>query len=95
VTIGEETEMTEAVNDDADDFTSELRQLALVDRIIGLEAEVARLSSRPVEPAPVVVDGAEIERLHDELRAIYGSRAWRVGNLVLRPVRVVRRLGRS
>jgi len=84
--------MTESSEYDTSDLTHDLRQLALVDRIIGLEAEVARLSSRPVEPIP---ETAEIERLNNELHAVYGSRAWRVGNAVLRPVRVVRRLGRS
>jgi len=84
--------MTEASEYDQSDLTRDLRQLALVDRIIGLEAEIARLSSRPVEP---IAEIAEIERLHNELGAVYGSRAWRVGNSVLRPVRVIRRLGRS
>ena len=59
----------------------ELRQMALVDRILGLEAEVARLSlSSPVG------NGAryEIERLQNELAAVYESNSWRVGSAINR-----------
>ena len=62
----------------------QLRQLALVDRVLGLEAEVARLSA--VTPA---ASGArdEVARLEAELRAVYASRTWRIGRAVLRPLR--------
>lgn len=67
----------------------QLRQLALIDRVIGLEAEVARLSiARPAAAGP----RAEIERLTGELAAVYGSRTWRIGTAVLRPARMLRRL---
>lgn len=58
-----------------------LRQLALVDRVLGLEAEVARLSA-----ASEMDNGArhEIERLQGELRAVYGSRTWAVGSAMMR-----------
>jgi hypothetical protein len=76
----------------ADEIARDLRTLALVDRVIGLEAEVARLSSTTTAPT-----GArdEVARLEGELRAVYGSRTWRVGTAVLRPVRALRRGGRS
>lgn len=66
-----------------------LRQMALVDRVIGLEAEVARLGA-----AARGYGGAweQIERLEAALEAVYASRTWSVGRAVLSPVRVVRRL---
>lgn len=56
---------------------SQLRELALVDRIIGLEAEVARLS---------------IEAGVKDIRILHRSRPWRVGRIVLAPVVIVRRI---
>ncbi|BAU98722.1 Uncharacterized protein AUMI_11800 [Aurantimicrobium minutum] len=52
------------------DHSDELRVLALVDRIIGLEAEVARLS---------------IDAGVKDLRIIKNSRPYKVGKLVLSP----------
>jgi hypothetical protein len=70
------------------DVAVQLRQLALVDRVLGLEAEVARLSSSGASS-----EGAreQIERLQAELRAVYGSRTWRIGSAVLKPLRLLRR----
>ena len=74
-----------------DDIARNLRQLALVDRVLGLEAEVARLSSTATAPT-----GArdEVEALRNELRAVYASRAWRIGTAVLTPARALRSAGR-
>lgn len=55
----------------------ELRVLALVDRIIGLEAEVSRLS---------------IDAGIKDIRTLQKSRPWRVGMVVLAPVRLVRKI---
>ena len=74
------------------EIATDLRQLALVDRILGLEAEVARLSiAGPAAAGP----RAELERLQGELNAVYGSRTWRFGSAVLRPARLIRRLIRN
>lgn len=75
----------------AEDIARELRQLALVDRVLGLEAEVARLSSTTTAST-----GArdEVEAVRAELRAVYASRTWRIGTAVLRPVRALRSAGR-
>jgi uncharacterized small protein (DUF1192 family) len=53
-----------------------LRQMALVDRILGLEAEVARLKATTTGG-----NGArdEISRLEAELGAVYASRTWAAG----------------
>lgn len=59
------------------DIDRDLRELALVDRIIGLEAEVARLS---------------IEAGVKDIRILKNSRPWQVGRLVLAPLVVIRRL---
>ncbi|WP_378147474.1 hypothetical protein ACFJGV_05575 [Cnuibacter sp. UC19_7] len=68
----------------------ELRQLALVDRVLGLEARVAELTIAVSRvPGPVVVDG-RAESLAQELAAIRSSTTWRVGSLVLTPVRILR-----
>lgn len=76
----------------AEDIARELRQLALVDRVLGLEAEVARLSSTTAAPT-----GArdEVEGLRAELRAVYSSRTWRIGTAVLKPARALRSAGRK
>jgi hypothetical protein len=57
----------------------DLRELALVDRIIGLEAEVARLS---------------IEAGVKDIRILHKSRPWRVGRVVLAPVILARKIFR-
>lgn len=69
----------------------DLRQLALVDRILGLEAQVARLSIlSPDDSGP---------RGHDfvqrELQTVYSSATWRVGRAVLAPARALRAVARS
>lgn len=61
----------------AETLERELRELALVDRIIGLEAEVARLS---------------IEAGVKDIRILHKSRPWRVGRIVLAPVVLVRKI---
>lgn len=53
------------------------RQLALLDRIIGLEAEVARLS---------------IEGGIRDIRILHKSRPWQIGRLILAPVVLARRV---
>jgi hypothetical protein len=53
------------------------RELELVDRVLGLEAEVARLS---------------IEAGVRDLRILEKSRYWQVGRVVLSPVTLLRRL---
>lgn len=61
----------------ANNLDRDLRELALVDRIIGLEAEVARLS---------------IEAGVKDIRILHKSRPWRVGRIVLAPVVLVRKI---
>ena len=68
----------------------ELRHLALVDRVLGLEAEVARLSAA----TPHTSAREEIEKMHVRLRAAYDSSTWRVGTAVLRPLVALRALRR-
>jgi hypothetical protein len=60
-----------------DQLNRSLRELALIDRIIGLEAEVARLS---------------IEAGVKDIRILHKSRPWRVGRIVLAPVVLLRKL---
>ena len=88
---------TDANESNPDEIERALRQLALVDRIIGLEAQLARLASTPVEPEPPVEPTEEFlenQRLHRELHALYESRPWKLGTAMLRPARAVKRLGR-
>ena len=65
-----------ATKDNCDNIDCQRRQLVLVDRIIGLEAEVARLS----------LEGG----VHD-IRVLRNSRYWKVGYFLLAPIRLVRR----
>lgn len=69
--------MTKARNASSAEIEADLRVLALVDRIIGLEAEVARLS---------------IDAGVKDLRILEKSRPWRVGRVVLWPISFVRKL---
>lgn len=71
--------MTERNSGDSMSLEAATRELALIDRIIGLEAEVARLS---------------IEGGIKDIRILHKSRAWRAGRIVLMPVVLFRRLVR-
>ena len=55
----------------------ELRELALTDRIIGLEAEVARLN---------------VQAGLNDKRVLYGSREWKIGKTLLAPIVFARKL---
>ncbi len=70
----------------------ETRQLQLVDRILGLEAEVARL--RAASSAPLGVRD-EIERLKAELRAAESSPFRSFNAATMRFIRARRRKGRG
>jgi hypothetical protein len=61
------------------DMSQDERQLALVDRIIGLEAELANLSA--------TYGLGKVAR--DQIAMVKRSATWRVGTLVLSPVRLV------
>lgn len=69
--------MASETNPQSADIERDLRELALIDRIIGLEAEVARLS---------------IEAGVKDIRILQKSRPWRVGRIVLMPVVLVRKI---
>ena len=69
--------MASEINRQSADIERDLRELALIDRIIGLEAEVARLS---------------IEAGVKDIRILHKSRPWRVGRIVLMPVVLVRKI---
>ena len=64
-----------ATNHYCDNIDCQRRQLELVDRVLGLEAEVARLS----------LDAG----VHD-IRVLKNSRYWKVGYFLLAPIRWVR-----
>lgn len=61
------------------------RELALVDRILGLEAELARYSI-----ASSLTPDEQLAA-EDELARLRGSLTWRAGRLVSAPMRVIRR----
>ncbi len=73
--------MTEFPSDERD-VSAEVRQLALVDRIIGLEAEIANLSA--------TYGLGKVTR--DQIALVKSSTTWRVGTLVLSPLVFVGRL---
>ena len=69
----------------ADELADRERQLALVDRVFGLEAQLAELSAEnSLTPS---------ERLRTEQRLIemQGSLAWRLGRAATAPLRVAQR----
>ena len=77
--------MTEPTTDDTEKIDLQMRQLALVDRIIGLEAQIAALKA-----------GMNSEALTKQLKEFKSSTTWRVGRIVLSPyIAVNRALGRD
>ena len=74
--------------DHGGDLEAARRQLALVDRIIGLEAALAQASATSTLSP---VDHLTVEF---ELARVKSSRAWRVGRLVVAPVAIAGRAGR-
>jgi hypothetical protein len=76
-----EMTMTEITPDEQADYERDARQLALVDRIIGLEAQVAHLRSVNTSQA-----------LRDQLKEVKSSTTWKVGRLVLAPALALQRL---
>jgi len=72
--------MTEPMTDDTEKIDSQMRQLALVDRIIGLEAQVASLKA-----------GLSSAALTKQSEEFTSSMTWRVGRLVLSPYIIARR----
>ena len=73
--------MTEPTREDLAAWSDELRQLALVDRIIGLEAQVANLQA--------IGGGTELKK---QLKEMQSSTTWKVGRLVLAPVFLLQKL---
>jgi len=65
------------------------RELQLVDRVLGLEAENARLSTRHLlTPTAELAAEERLEQLSE-------SAAWRLGWLLTSPLRIVRRAKRA
>ena len=64
------------------------RNLALIDEILGLRAALAQASVHNAPSRP------RVEELEAENLALRRSVSWRIGRLVLTPVRVARRLRR-
>lgn len=71
--------MTEST-DETEKIDLQMRQLALVDRIIGLEAQVAALKA-----------GLSTDALKKQVEEFTTSATWRVGRLVLSPYLIARR----
>lgn len=65
------------------------RQLALVDRLIGLEAENAELA------VSTALTPSEQLRVEQQIGRMRNSLEWRVGRVLTAPVRAIRRLRRS
>ncbi|MEO8908024.1 MAG: hypothetical protein ABI310_08105 [Microbacteriaceae bacterium] len=61
------------------------RQLALVDRVLGLEAQVAELG------AVTTLTPTEQLRAEQQLQRLRDSPAWRIGRAATLPARVARR----
>lgn len=70
----------------------QLRELALIDRVFGLEAQLAEVSVF-MNPGRERFDTLEreTEGLRQQLAALRGTATWRAGRLVLAPLRLIRR----
>jgi len=73
-------------------IAQQLRELALVDRIFGLEAQLAEISVF-MNPDRERFDAQERELagLRQQIAGIRGTTTWRVGRSVLAPLRVLKR----
>ncbi|WP_314139508.1 hypothetical protein [uncultured Plantibacter sp.] len=73
-------------------IVAERRVLELVDRVLGLEAELARVS---VYHSPGREQFEALERenagLRQQLEAVRSTRTWKAGRAVLSPLRLVSR----
>lgn len=71
---------------------AERRALELVDRVLGLEAELARVSvfSNPRREQLEALE-AENAGLRQQLESLRSTRTWRAGRVVLSPLRIVSR----
>jgi predicted ATP-grasp superfamily ATP-dependent carboligase len=76
--------MAENFPGETPDPARDARQLELVDRIIGLQAEVAHLRS-----------SASSAQSLQQLAEIHSSATWRIGRMVIAPIAAVRRLTRG
>jgi hypothetical protein len=75
----------EADNQDPQ-FAQYQRELALVDQVLGLSAALAQ---EAIRNSP---SRQRVEELEHEIRALRSSSTWRVGRILMLPVRVVRHL---
>ena len=73
--------MINPADTEPDDDPIAIRQLALVDRIIGLEAEIANLRSVNLS-----------REVRTQVDLVKSSTTWRVGSAVLAPVFLVKRV---
>lgn len=78
-----------------DPYAQAERQLGLVDKVLGLEAQVAELSVRlgHVPPSTGIAD--DLVRTRAELDAVYRSVTWKVGHVVSFPIRAARKILRQ
>jgi hypothetical protein len=83
--------------DEGERLRIQLRQLELVDRIFGLEAQLAEASAF-VSPEREEIEAVkrENEGLKQQIAGLTGTPTWRAGRAALAPARAIRRvLGRS
>ena len=75
------------------DVELQLRQLELVDRIFGLEAQLAEASAF-AKPERDEIDAVlrENEGLRQQLAGLRATSTWKAGRAVLAPARLLRRL---
>ncbi|MBD8103565.1 hypothetical protein PlfCFBP13513_13790 [Plantibacter flavus] len=73
-------------------IAADRRVLELIDRVLGLEAELARVSVYN-NPGREQFEALERENagLRQQLEAVHGTRTWKAGRAVLAPLRVVSR----
>jgi hypothetical protein len=77
------------------DEERDLRELALVDRVLGLEAQLAQASAfmNPSRQRVVELEN-RIAGLEQQLGGLQDTPTWRAGRVVLTPARLLRRLRR-
>ncbi len=85
--------MTDRIDQPDDELLRNRRQLELVDRILGLEAQLAnqvRLTSPTLEQVQELQ--RDLAGLQQQLDAVHSTMTWRAGRAVLTPVRAIKRL---
>jgi hypothetical protein len=80
------SDTTSDIGEHGNEFARYQRELALIDQVLGLQAALAQ---EAIRNSP---DRQRVEHLEVENRLLRQSTSWRIGQMVLAPTRILRRI---